>query len=415
MTTIVRLEGLHETADTTDIDQFFKGFCVCDIQIVRGERGEAFVVFASDEDVQFAMKKSGSRIKDKRVLLSLSNKAEMLQAIEQYRKKVEETLEVARQQTKKKKLIMLLKQPSTFYVYLTGIAQTTTEHDIKIFFKHLSIREILIPTGPDGSRTGNAFVKFASESHANEALKLHKQQLSNRCVGVMRASEEQWVRGGGAISESAKPGLLGMHPTDSQQFFIYLINLPPLVTKNDIRVFLEDPQIDDFNISILKNSAFVMLKNEMQQQMALWADGKAMYDYRVSVFPIFKQSMLDIAVSHAIAAAKRELQNLRPNNPSLQRCIHMKNLFPGATKLHIQEFFDGFPLQENDIFLRYDGNGYSTGEALVRFPTEKVAVCAARLNKEWFMGTEVFLRCISEDEMKAYIGSNVYESNFPRH
>ncbi|NP_001039079.1 RNA binding motif protein 12B gene 1 [Xenopus tropicalis] len=418
METIVRLEGLHADADSTDIEEFFKGFNVSDIQIVRGERGEAFIVFGSDNHAREAIKKTGSWIKNKRILLTLSNKTEMLCAFEVYRKKVVQTLEAAKQQSRKRKVDMLLAQPGSLYVYLSGISQETKEAGIIDFFKSLAVEQIIFCKGRDGSKTGNGFVKFTNVVHANEALKFNKCLLDKQCLSVISASEEQWVNAGGTLEKTSKIRegftnvIASMH---QQQFYIYLLNLPPKVKKSDIRDLLEDPQLEDFNISLLTSSSkgegFVMFKNESQYQAALLAHGKHLHDYRISILPISKKVMLDIAVSYTISSLPKDMSTV----PCPQRCVHMKNLSRGVTKQHIQEFFDGFPIEEYDIFLKYDKSGYFSGEALVRFPTEKVSVCAARLNKEWFMGTEVLLNNITEDQIKAFIGDASHEPTFAKH
>ncbi|OCT76988.1 hypothetical protein XELAEV_18032191mg [Xenopus laevis] len=463
METIIHLEGLHTDADTTDIEEFFKGLNVSDIQIVRGERGEAYIVFVSDNDAREAMKKSGSCIKNKRIVLSLSNKTEMLCAFEVYRKKVERTLEAAKQQSRKRKVEMFLAQPASLYVYLTGISQDTKEAAIIDFFTSLAVEQIIFCKGRDGSKTGNGFVKFTNAAHASEAVRFNQCLLNNKSLGVISATEEQWVNAGGTVEKNSKiregftKAIATVHhppihhplihhppihhppihqppihqppihqppihqppiqqpPIQQQPLYIYILNLPPNVKKSDIRDLLEVPQLEDFNISILKSSAkgegFVKLKNESQYQMALLAHGKHLHDYRISILPISKKVMLDIAVTYTVTSLSKDMSAV----PCPQRCIHMKDLFPAATKQHIQEFFDGFPIEEYDIFLKYDKTGYFSGEALVRFPTEKVAKCAARLNKEWFMGKEVLLNSITEDQIKAFIGDASFEPTLAKH
>ncbi|NP_001088388.1 uncharacterized protein LOC495241 isoform X1 [Xenopus laevis] len=419
MDKIIRLEGLHVAADSTDIEEFFKGLSVSDIQIVRGERGEAYIVFASDMDARLAMKKSGSCIKNKSIVLSPSNNIEMLCAFEAYRKKVEKTLEAAKQQSRKRKLEkMPLAQPGSLYVCLTGMSQDTKEADIIDLFNSLAVEQIIFYRGRDGSKTGSGFVKFTNAAHATEAARFNIRILGKKCLSVTIATEEQWVKAGGTVEKTSKirEGLTSTITSVQQQpLYIYLLNLPPKVQKSNIRDLLEVPQLEDFNISLLKSSAkgegFVMLKNETQYQMALLAHGKYLHDYRISILPISKKVMLDIAVSYTISSLSKDMSAF----PCPQRCIHMKNLSPGVTKQHIQEFFDGFPIEEYDIFLKYDKIGYFSREALVRFPTEKVAICAARLNKEWFMGTEVSLNSITEDQIRAFIGDASHEPTFAIH
>lgn len=65
MAVVIRLQGLPIVAGTMDIRHFFSGLTIPDggVHIVGGELGEAFIVFATDEDARLGMMRTGGTIK----------------------------------------------------------------------------------------------------------------------------------------------------------------------------------------------------------------------------------------------------------------------------------------------------------------------------------------------------------------
>lgn len=91
MAVVIRLQGLKVTAGSEDIRKFFTGLKIPDggVHIIGGERDEAFIIFASDEDARRAMTRSGGCIKGSPVALLLSSKTEMQNMLERSTKNVE--------------------------------------------------------------------------------------------------------------------------------------------------------------------------------------------------------------------------------------------------------------------------------------------------------------------------------------
>lgn len=87
MAVVIRLLGLPFIAGPVDIRHFFTGLTIPDggVHIIGGEIGEAFIIFATDEDARRAISRSGGFIKDSSVELFLSSKAEMQKTIEMKR------------------------------------------------------------------------------------------------------------------------------------------------------------------------------------------------------------------------------------------------------------------------------------------------------------------------------------------
>lgn len=91
MAVVIRLQGLPIVAGTMDIRHFFSGLTIPDggVHIVGGEHGEAFIVFATDEDARLGMMRTGGAIKSSKVSLLLSSKTEMQNMIELSRRRFE--------------------------------------------------------------------------------------------------------------------------------------------------------------------------------------------------------------------------------------------------------------------------------------------------------------------------------------
>ncbi|XP_067101947.1 RNA-binding protein 12 [Osmerus mordax] len=91
MAVVIRLQGLPIVAGTMDIRHFFSGLTIPDggVHIVGGEHGEAFMVFATDEDARLGMMRTGGAIKGSKVSLLLSSKTEMHNMIELSRRRFE--------------------------------------------------------------------------------------------------------------------------------------------------------------------------------------------------------------------------------------------------------------------------------------------------------------------------------------
>ena len=91
MAVVIRLQGLPIVAGTMDIRHFFSGLTIPDggVHIVGGELGEAFIVFATDEDARLGVMCTGGTIKGSKVTLLLSSKTEMQNMIELSRRRFE--------------------------------------------------------------------------------------------------------------------------------------------------------------------------------------------------------------------------------------------------------------------------------------------------------------------------------------
>ena len=73
MSVTIRLQNLPLSAAAADIRQFFSGLKIPDgaVHIIGGEEGDAFILFASDEDARQAMNRNGGKIHGTEVCIDI--------------------------------------------------------------------------------------------------------------------------------------------------------------------------------------------------------------------------------------------------------------------------------------------------------------------------------------------------------
>ncbi|XP_007229509.3 RNA binding motif protein 12Ba [Astyanax mexicanus] len=84
MVIVRRLLGLSADAGSEDIRAFFHGLHILEggVHIIGGKRGEAFIIFTTEEDGQLAMERSGEILKGSSVTLEVSSIADLKHKIE---------------------------------------------------------------------------------------------------------------------------------------------------------------------------------------------------------------------------------------------------------------------------------------------------------------------------------------------
>ncbi|VDN97453.1 unnamed protein product [Rodentolepis nana] len=87
---IIRLQNLPISANASNIRRFFSGLSIPEggVHIVGGEKGDAFIAFATDEDARRAMLLDQQSINGTKIRLFLSSKTEMQTVIEMARSSV---------------------------------------------------------------------------------------------------------------------------------------------------------------------------------------------------------------------------------------------------------------------------------------------------------------------------------------
>ncbi|XP_010882721.2 RNA-binding protein 12B isoform X1 [Esox lucius] len=301
MAVVIRLQGLRITAGSEDIRTFFTGLKIPDggVHIIGGERQEAFIIFASDEDARRAMTRSGGSIKASPVHLLLSSRSEMQSILEESTKKpeliqkrlykrgyrrperectIEEPqrkgyLEMSRRSGSYGDTFSLAQKPSSqansrdeLYLLLKGMPFTTTEENVKSFFDGLAVEDIVLMKNYRGQLNGKAIVKFKSRMDATEGLKRDRNYIGTRFVQVYPSSEDKWLEVGGGIEpgkvssgkfrRGPSPAHTPWYPADrarsrspvayrsakssspqNEDFCVLVENLPYSVQKKDIKEF----------------------------------------------------------------------------------------------------------------------------------------------------------------------------------
>ncbi|XP_074843043.1 RNA-binding protein 12B [Carettochelys insculpta] len=514
MAVVIRLQGLPLVAGPADIRRFFSGLNIPDggVHIIGGETGEAFIIFATDEDARRAMSCSGGLIKDSPIELFLSSKTEMQNTIEMSRKRFDrggrETMSGSRRTggsnsgpsgvgnlsnlvasvTKginKSGYVPSNRSESGFhtngtrhgdstipksnynqsrreplrsddvYLFLHGIPYTATEHEIRAFFSGLRVEGVIFIKRRNGLNNGDGLVKFATRHDALEGYKYHRQYMGRRFIEISPASEEQWIKYGGRVdvkgevaqylskerspmrrsnytpsrkhsgsrSPPRRPRTRSRSPP-SQEFYIHLRNLSTYVEKRDLRVFFEELELTNNQIKLLLDKqqrrtrdAFVMFRNQKDYETALGFHRMFLFNRPVYIFPISKRSMLKFIESYGKKGSQERdgpgqavsEKSYREGHLGPKICVYIRNFPFDVTKVEVQKFFAGFAIDEDDVYLLYDDKGVGLGEALVKFKSEEQAMQAESLNRRRFLGTEVLLRLISEEQMQEF-GINVPSS-----
>ncbi|XP_048215146.1 RNA-binding protein 12B isoform X2 [Perognathus longimembris pacificus] len=352
MAVVIRLLGLPFIAGPVDIRHFFKGLTIPDggVHIIGGEVGEAFIIFATDEDARRAVSRSGGFIKDSSVELFLSSKAEMQKTIEMKRtdrigrgrrgsgasgvgkrsnfietmKKDENNSRYHMNGTGLDDLRPRKTRPSKAenpYLFLRGLPYLVNEDDVRVFFSGLCVDGVIFLKHHDGRNNGDAIVKFASCIDASGGLKCHRSFMGSRFIEVMQGSEQQWIELGGKEIKEGVPVRSEEHSprrinnrhfrkrshsksprrTRSRSplgFYVHLKNLSLSIDERDLKNFFRDTDLTDEQIRFLYKDqrrsryAFVMFKTVKDYNTALSLH-KTVLQYRpVLINPVSRKQML---------------------------------------------------------------------------------------------------------------------------
>ncbi|XP_048372207.1 epithelial splicing regulatory protein 2 isoform X1 [Sphaerodactylus townsendi] len=188
--TVIRARGLPWQSSDQDIARFFKGLNIAKGGVAlclnaQGRRnGEALVRFVNSEQKDLALERHkhhmGSRY------------------IEVYKATGEEFLKIAGGTSNE--VAQFLSKENQVIIRMRGLPFTATPEDVLGFLGPEcpvtgGKEGLLFVKYPDGRPTGDAFVLFACEEYAQNALKKHKEILGKRYIELFRstAAEVQQV------------------------------------------------------------------------------------------------------------------------------------------------------------------------------------------------------------------------------
>ncbi|MCI4374613.1 hypothetical protein PGIGA_G00008150 [Pangasianodon gigas] len=329
----------------------------------------------------------------------------------------------------------------SLYLYLSGMPFSATKEDVRVFFDGIQIDDLIFMRNNYGMFNGCGLVKFRTREDATEGLKRDRKYIGPRYIRVMPASEHQWVKSGGSVkpegasqrkhtlerTRSRSPIRHRSHSPSNEEFGALYENLPYSVEKRDIKAFLHPVSLTDDQISIFvdnnsnrSKSAIVVFKNLKDYCSGLAHHKETFLHSVVYVSPVSKEKIATILEStdnpredHRRSSRSSE-RSQKSVYDSEKRCIYVRNLPFDVRKVEIMDFFHGFQLSEDRIFLLHDDRGAGLGEALVIFQTEKEAMMAQSLNGQRFLGSEVMLKCITWAQMQEFgiDNSSMTERNF---
>uniref|UniRef100_A0A3Q3W3J0 RRM domain-containing protein n=1 Tax=Mola mola TaxID=94237 RepID=A0A3Q3W3J0_MOLML len=420
---VIRLQGLKITAGSEDIRKFFTGLKIPDggVNIIGGEREEAFIIFASDEDARRAMTRSGGCIHGTPTTLLLSSKTEMQNVLERSTKhRASNTDELL--------------------VFLRGMPFSVTEAEVEEFFSGLRINEIVLLKNGRGANNGNGFVKFATREDAYEALKRDRNYIGARYVEVSTTTAQDWCRAIGRMSmhvntennfERERSPLRNQtnpqHFARSQsplaqrsvapddEYCVLLENLSFAADKEHIKNLFCNANLEDDQILHLLDSdrrrtrsTFVLFKSLRDYCEALSHEKRLFLNRWVHTRPISREKMIALLESQSTndrpggteRFQDKTLSYLSEDYDSEKVCLFVQNLPFDVRKVEIMDFFVGFTIMEDKVLVLRDHKGAGVGKALIEFQSEAEAMRAVSLDGQRFLGSEVILKCISRSQMQ---------------
>ncbi|XP_066569487.1 epithelial splicing regulatory protein 2 isoform X2 [Amia ocellicauda] len=305
--TIIRARGLPWQSSDQDIARFFKGLNIAKGGVAlclnaQGRRnGEALVRFVSPEHRDLALDRHkhhmGSRY------------------IEVYKATGEEFLKIAGGTSNE--VAQFLSKENQVIIRMRGLPFTATVEDVLGFLGPdcpvTDGREgLLFVKYPDGRPTGDAFVLFACEEYAQNAVRKHKEILGKRYIELFRstAAEVQQVlnryMSAPLISTLPPPPILPVIPqpfiaTGNARDCVRLRGLPYTAAIEDILEFMGEFTVDikPHGVHMVLNQqgrpsgdAFIQMKSaERAFLVAQKCHKKMMKDRYVEVFQCSGEEM----------------------------------------------------------------------------------------------------------------------------
>lgn len=226
--TVIRARGLPWQSSDQDIARFFKGLNIAKGGVAlclnaQGRRnGEALVRFINSEHRDMALDRHkhhmGSRY------------------IEVYKATGEEFLKIAGGTSNE--VAQFLSKENQMIIRMRGLPFTATPQDVLGFLgPECPVTDgtegLLFVKYPDGRPTGDAFVLFACEEYAQNALKKHKQILGKRYIELFRstAAEVQQVLN----RYMSTPLISTLPPPPPPMVSVPVLATPPFITTGNTR------------------------------------------------------------------------------------------------------------------------------------------------------------------------------------
>ncbi|KAM4808925.1 G-rich sequence factor 1 [Rhinophrynus dorsalis] len=200
---IVRVRGLPWSCTADDVLNFF---CECNVRngaegvhfIFNRDgkpRGDAIIEFESADDVQKAVEQHKKYMGQRYVEVFEMNQKEAESLLNRMHAALSPTRPSSLSQNTQSSVSS---PPSDGIVRLRGLPYSCSEQDILNFFSGLDVADegITFVLDQRGRKSGEAFVQFLSQEHADQALLKHKQEIGSRYIEIFpsRRNEIQTAR-----------------------------------------------------------------------------------------------------------------------------------------------------------------------------------------------------------------------------
>lgn len=365
---VVHLRGLPWNASTKDVADFLSPIVVDEdaIHIVHNTRGEAYVKFRKESDMDMALRKDRNMIGRRYIEVFRSSLADAAKALEEVNNRG---------------------QGDGDYrgvVRLRGLPWSANDGDIRAFFDGLAIQKggIHITLNREGRPSGEAYVVFETEADAKNALKRDKEKIGERWIDIFEATKGEVYSMTGGPNQADQSGV-SFDTTDSAYTgVVRMRGLPFEATKAQIRNFFGDIEVKDSNIFIVtrpdgkaSGEAFVLFATEADAERALTKDKEKLGDRWIDLFPANKGALYQRVGAGVKMAAKPDAE--------FRGVLRMRGLPFSAGVEEIRNFFRDFKIQDHGVFVVNGADCRPTGESYVLFESEAEAERAFKaLDKE---------------------------------
>ncbi|MQL88981.1 hypothetical protein Taro_021553 [Colocasia esculenta] len=202
---VVRLRGLPFNCTDLDIYRFFTGLDVVDCLLTNKNgrfSGEAFVVFTSPMQAEFALQRDRQNMGRRYVEVFQCKKQDYYHAIAN---EVTEYRHVSPPPAKKPHDDKD-QMEYTEILKLRGLPFSATKSDIIEFFGGFELSEdnVHIALRADGKATGEAYVEFSSAEEAKKAMNKDKMMIGSRYVELFPSTPEEARRAESRSRQSSR-------------------------------------------------------------------------------------------------------------------------------------------------------------------------------------------------------------------
>ncbi|XP_072900810.1 RNA-binding protein 12-like [Hemitrygon akajei] len=444
MAVVIRLQGLPVSAGTLDIRHFFSRLTIPDggVHIIGGELGEAFIVFATDEDARLALMRSGEILKGNRVKLTLSSRIEMQNIIEMSRKQYTRTGDVANSGR--------LGLNNTGTSGLGNISSTLAVNLVSAMQQGID-RSSFHPSdigNSDMDNYGSRMDPMMSGTVSTMALS-SPQNLAVGTSHSMSTSFGMTSRGLGGSSDKFN-GSTSVDPSadsiysqlreprtsfNSDHLYLRLKSLPYSVREQQVREFFHGLQVESVRLmkdywGMNNGEGLVRFASAWDATEGLKRHKQYMGQRFVQVFRasesewIFEGNDLFVEDTHTDinqgnrgqSPPREEKYHSRRRSRSPRRrrsrsrspydqnfYVQLKNMPYGISKRDVQTFFADLNIADDQIYLLHDLDHKSTKEGFVKFKSAVEHRKALRYHKLCIRNRAVYVYPISKKTMLEFM------------